>query len=182
MTKASQKLGFICCNLRGAPAQCKQLAYIALVSSAMEYQSTTGDSHIKVHSNKLEKIQCRAARWATSQYSQCTSVISLMNQLKWQPLEERRRVQGLAFLYKILHHKVAVPMFSIDLVYNPRPACGKDSNQSRLQITRASSTDQFNKSFGIQTVKGWNALPQYTISVVDGSEALFKSELSGSNP
>ena len=39
-TKASQKLGFICRNLRGAPAQCKQLAYIALVRSGMEYAST----------------------------------------------------------------------------------------------------------------------------------------------
>ena len=102
-------------------------------------------------------------------------------QLKWQPLEDRRRIQRLAFLYKILHHKVAVPMSSIDLVYNSRPARGKDTNQSRLQITRA-STDQFMKYFGIQTVKDWNALPQSTISAAEGSEASVKSQLSGSNP
>ena len=180
-TKASQKLGFIRRNLRGAPTQCKQLAYIALVRSGMEYASTIWDPHINVHSNKLEKIQRRAARWATSQYSHRTSVTSLMDQLKWQPLEDRRRIQRLAFLYKILHHKVAVPMSSIDLVYNSRPARGKDTNQSRLQITRA-STDQFRKSFGIQTVKDWNALPQSTISAAEGSEASFKSQLSRSNP
>ena len=104
----------------------------------MEYASTIWDPHINVHSNKLEKIQRRAARWATSQYSHRTSVTSLMDQLKWQPLEDRRRIQRLAFLYKILHHKVAVPISSIDLVYNSRPARGKDTNQSRLQITRAS--------------------------------------------
>ena len=85
-----------------------------------------------------------------------------------------------AFLCKILHHKMAVPMSSIDLVYNSRPARGKDSNQNRLQITRA-STDQFSKSFGIQTIKDWNALPQSTMSASDGSEALFKSQMSGSN-
>ena len=180
-TKASQKLGFIRHNLRGAPAQCKQLAYIALVRSGMEYASTIWHPHTNVHSNKLEKNQRRAARWATSQYSHRTSVTSLMDQLKWQPLEDRRRIQRPAFLYKILHHKVAVPMSSIDLVYNPRPARGKDTNQSRLQITRA-STDQFRKSFGIQTVKDWNALPQSTISAAEGSEASFKSQLSGSNP
>ena len=72
-------------------------------------------------------------------------------------------------------------MSSIDLLYNSRPARGKDANQSRLQITRA-STDQFSKSFGIQTVKDWNALPQSTISAAKGPEALFKSQLSGSNP
>ena len=85
-TKASQKLGFIRRNLRGAPAQCKQLAYIALVRSGMEYASTIWYPHINVHSNKLEKIQRRAARWATSQYSHRTSVTSLMDQLKWQPV------------------------------------------------------------------------------------------------
>ena len=180
-TKASQKLGFIRRNQRGAPAQCKQLAYIALVHSGMEYASTIWDPHINVHSNKLEKIQRRAARWATSQYSHRTSVTSLMDQLKWQPLEDRRCIQRLAVLYKILHHKVAVPMSSIDLVYNSKPARGKDTNQSRLQITRA-STDEFRKPFGIQTVKDWNALPQSTISAAEGCEASFKSQLSGSNP
>ena len=179
-TKASQKLGFIRRNLRGAPAQCKQLAYIALVRSGMEYATTIWDPHINVHSNKLEKIQHRAARWATSQYSHRTSVTSLVDQLKWHPLEDRMRIQRLAFLYKIPHHKVAVPMSSIDL-YNSRPARGKDTNQSKLQITRA-STEQFRKSFGIQIVKDWNALPQSTISAAEGSEASFKSQLSGSNP
>ena len=119
--------------------------------------------------------------WATSQYSHRTSVTSLMDQLKWQPLEDQRRIQRLAFLDIILHHKVAVPMSSIDLVYDSRPARGKDTNQSRLQITRA-STDQLRKSFGIQTVKDWNALPQSTISVAEGPESSFKSQLSGSNP
>ena len=181
-TKASLKLiGFIHRNLRGAPAQYKQLAYIALVRSGMEYASTIWDPHINMHSNKLEKIQYSAARWATSQYSHHTSVTSLMGQLKWQPLEDRRHIQRLAFLKKILHHKVAVPMPTIDLVYNSRPARGKDSNQNRLQITWA-STDQFRKSFGIQTVKDWNALPQSTIWVAESSEALFKSQLSRSNP
>jgi len=37
--KASRKLGFIRCNLRGAPADCKKLAYITLVRSGIEYAS-----------------------------------------------------------------------------------------------------------------------------------------------
>ena len=41
-------------------------------------------------------------------------------------------IQHLAFLYIILHHKVVVPVSSIDLVYNPRKAFGKDVKQSRL--------------------------------------------------
>ena len=53
VTKALQKLEFIRRNLRGAPAQCKQLAYIALVRPRVEYASTIWDPHINVYSNKL---------------------------------------------------------------------------------------------------------------------------------
>ena len=41
--KAARKLGFIHRNLRGAPAECKKLAYIALVRSGMEYASIIWD-------------------------------------------------------------------------------------------------------------------------------------------
>ena len=54
-TKASQKVGFIQSNLRGAPAQCKQLAYIALVCFGMESGSTIWDPHINMHSRSWRR-------------------------------------------------------------------------------------------------------------------------------
>ena len=38
-TKAHQKLGFLRRNLKGSPLDCKKLAYVALVRSALEYAS-----------------------------------------------------------------------------------------------------------------------------------------------
>ena len=162
-----------------------KVSHLALVRSGMEYASTIWDPHINVHSNKLEKIQRRAARWATSQYSHRTSPGHQCN-VPDGPAEMATPGRLKAYPtpslpLQILHHKVAVPMSSIDLVYNSRPAHGKDTNQSRLQITRA-STDQFRKFFGIQTVKDSSVLLQSTISAAEGSEASFKSQLSGSNP
>ena len=108
--KAARKLGFIRYNLKGAPAECKKLAYMTLVRSGMEYASIIWDPHTNTNSNKLEKIQCSAARWVLSSYSRTTSVTLLLEQLKLEPLQSRRRIQRLAFMYKILNGQVVVPM------------------------------------------------------------------------
>ena len=67
--KAARKLGFVRRNLRGLPVDCKKLAYITLVRSSMEYASAIWDPYTKADLNKLEKIQCTAARWILSSYS-----------------------------------------------------------------------------------------------------------------
>ncbi len=97
--KAARKLGFTHRNLRGAPADCKKkLAYIALVRSGMEYASIIWDPHITSNADKLEKIQRLPARWVVSSYSRTTSVTSLLEKLKLEPLQVRRRIQRLAFM------------------------------------------------------------------------------------
>ena len=41
-TQAHQKLGFLRRNLKGSPLDCKKLAYVALVHSALEYEHHMG--------------------------------------------------------------------------------------------------------------------------------------------
>jgi len=43
--KAAKMLGFVRRNLRGAPVDCKKLAYVTLVRSGMEYASVMGSAH-----------------------------------------------------------------------------------------------------------------------------------------
>jgi len=62
--KASRKLGFIRRNLRGAPVDCKKLAYVTLFRSGMEYASIIWDPYTKRDSDKLDKTQQCAARWS----------------------------------------------------------------------------------------------------------------------
>jgi len=172
--KASRKLGFIRRNLRGAPAKCKKLAYIALVRSGMEYASIIWDPHTKNNSSKLEKIQRSAVRWVRSSYSRTASVTSMLAELKLEPLETRRRIQRLAFMYKILHGEVAVPMTEINLYYSKRPARGKDMNSRKL-VTLRPNTDDFKFSFVTRTINEWNSTPE-SIASAD-SAASFKSRL-----
>ena len=98
-------------NLRGSPADCKKLAYISLVRLdrfGMEYACIIWYPYTKADSNKLGKIQRSAAKWILSSYSYKTSVTHLLEQLQLESLEERRKVQRLAFMYKILNGQVAV--------------------------------------------------------------------------
>ena len=76
----------------------------------MEYASIIWDPHTNTNLDKLEKILRSAARWVLSSYSRTTSVTSLLEQFKLEPLQIRRRIQRLAFMYRILNRQVAVPM------------------------------------------------------------------------
>jgi hypothetical protein len=145
----------------------------------MEDASVIWDPHTQVNSDKLERIQRQAARWVYSSYSPKTSVTALLNELQWQPLQERRRIQRLAFMYKVLNNRVAVPADSIDLVLNPRPARGIDANQQRLLVQRARTTE-FKNSFSLRTVPDWNAVPQSIASAE--TEASFRSRLTRQTP
>jgi len=106
--KANQKLGFIKRNLKGTPEELKRLAYITLVRSSMEYACTVWDPSLSKDSESLERIQRRAARWITRKFDHTSSVSALLHQLHLEPLEERRRISRLTFLYKVLHEHVAV--------------------------------------------------------------------------
>ena len=59
---------------------------------------------------QLEKIQRRAARWTTSNYDYRSSVTSMLDQLSWRTLEQRRADARLCLFYKMIHGIVAVPL------------------------------------------------------------------------
>jgi len=61
------------------------VAYLSIVRPVMEYAAAVcyvGDTQ------KLEKVQCRAARWVLNDYRQYSSVTSLLEHLGWDTLKE----------------------------------------------------------------------------------------------
>ena len=176
---ASRKLGFLKRNLRGAPANCKRLAYISLIRSGMEYASSIWDPHVKRNVDQLEGMQRRAVRWIVSKYSRTTSVTQLLKDLKLEPLEERRKALRLTLLYKIVHGKVSIKIDEVDLIYTERPARGKDANTKKFRTIRARS-DEYKYSFIVRTIPEWNQIPNSVVHA--SSEALFKSQLLSPSP
>ena len=99
----------------------------------MEYASPVWDPSTSKDQDALERVQRRAARWITSSYDRTTSVTKLLRQLNLEPLDKRRRIHRLTFLYEVLNEHVAVPPDKLDIKQNGRPVRGSVTKQ-RLVI------------------------------------------------
>ena len=79
------------------------MAYTSMVQSALDYSGAIWDPHKKTAAEKLEHVQNRAARWALRERSRDAATVSTMlQQLGWSTLAERRRRQRVTLLWKVL--------------------------------------------------------------------------------
>ena len=75
--------------LRQVNAQC----FTTLVLPKIEYAATVWDPYIEFNINTVRKCQCRAARFVNGDYSRESSATSMLKELKWQPMQQRRTNQ-----------------------------------------------------------------------------------------
>jgi len=87
-----------------APPDVKSLAYTSLVRPILEYATTAWDPCRAKDINKLDMVQRRAARFVKRQ---TTSVSSLLDQLGWPSLSDRRLNNRLKILGKTVAGRVA---------------------------------------------------------------------------
>ena len=116
------------------------------------------DPYLTGDINKLENIQRRAVRFVKNDYSRQSSVTSMMKDLNWQPLSERRRDQRLTLFFKIVNSLVAIPA---DFQFNPRPSRNRNSKNI---ILPACNTDIFKNLFIPRTISDWNSLPENIVT------------------
>ena len=157
--RANSTLGFIRRNLKNCDKKFKETAYISLVRSVLDYSSTIWDPHLKQDIDRIENIQRRAARFVQSDYTRTSSVTSMMEELGWKPLHERRREQRLTLLYKIVNDLVAIPADQ-HITYNNRRL--RHGHNKQLKIVTVNS-EAYRNSFFPRTIKDWNKLPQSAI-------------------
>ena len=75
----------------------------------MEYGATVWDPYQKYNSDKVERVQRRAARFDKSWYSKYSSVSDMLDVLGWTPLSQRRHEARLILFYKIINGLAQVP-------------------------------------------------------------------------
>ena len=143
--KANQTLGFLKRNIRVHNKDLKSTVYKTLVRPQLEYASTVWSPHTDLDINKLESVQRRAARWETRDYQYTSSVSSMLQDLNWRTLDQRRIDSRLVLLYKVTYDLVAIPA-SDYLIRNTRPKKSPDSvptdhNSKRLLQIHLLSSD-----------------------------------------
>ena len=74
-TKANRTLGFLRRNLFSCPQDVREAAYKGLVRPILEYGSSVWDPHYEGLIDDLEKVQKRAARFVTRNYTCMKKVV-----------------------------------------------------------------------------------------------------------
>ena len=155
--KANSTLAFLRRNIRISSPSIKAAAYKALVRPVCEYASTVWDPHTDKLIHQLEKVQRRSARWVVNRYNNTSSVSSMLQQLNWKSLSERRQHARLTMLYKLSKGLVKVNT-STRLIPLPHHSSTRRAHSHCYVIPH--STTQYHKfSFYPRTIATWNKLP-----------------------
>ena len=173
--KGNATLGFLRRNLKSCPVKLKEMAYLGLVRSTLEYSASIWDPYLSKDINTIEKVQRRAARFVKWDYRRTSSVTAMIQELGWKNLADRRRELRLALLYKVTHKLVAVPAESLNLTHPTRQT--RSNHKYKYQTIRT-NTNEFKNSFIPRTIPEWNSLPAPTAEAE--SVASFKAQLAKS--
>ena len=121
----------------------------------LEYSSSVWSPYTQQNINQIEMIQHRAARWVSHDYSSYSSVTSMISQLGWRSLQDRRSDARLTMFYKIVNGLVAIPMPS----YVKSPV-RLSRHMHPLSYTQIQTPCNYYKySFFPATIILWNSLP-----------------------
>ena len=134
-----------------------------MVRPILEYSAAVWDPHLQKEKTQLETIQRRAARFATNNYHERTTgcVNSMLQDLQWESLEERRQRNRLNLLHKINNNIV-------DVDINNFVRRNDSRTRGSQRFFQEHTTNQvFFNSFFPRTVRDWNKLPIRVSSTQD---------------
>ena len=107
--KANKTTNFICRNLKGCPTEVKTHCYKALVRPILDHASPIWDPYQQDLIDTLEGSQKRAARRILHNYDRQTSASGLVQKLNLTPLRQRRAIDKVTMVYKIVNSEVDIP-------------------------------------------------------------------------
>ena len=98
--KANNTRSLLQHNISQCSKTTKELCYRTLVRPLMEYATVIWDPFTEANIRKLEMVQRRSARTVCSDYRRTTSVSSMLQQLQWPTLQERRAKAKVTMMYQ----------------------------------------------------------------------------------
>ena len=153
-TKANRTLGFIKGNLHGCKPQIKSMAYHTMVRPTLEYASTVWDPQHQVLIGTLEGVQRRAAHFVTNNYRDRTPecMTSMVQELNWGTLQQRRKTSRLVMMYKISHGLV-------DIDQSNYLTPGDSRARGAMKFLQPTATREvYNNSYFLRTIRDWNGI------------------------
>ena len=180
--KACSTIGFQRRNLRQCPTSCRRNAYLSLVRSTIEYGAIVWEPFLQQDIDRLDRVQRKGVRFITGDHKTRSPgcITQMLKEQGLQSLQERRRHQRLAFLYKVVEGSVsAIPPEKFVTRQQPKRQVrtrkfhdyiatnileSRVTNNSRCFQVPTSRTEQHKRSFFVETVIDWNHLDENTVS------------------
>ena len=108
--KPNHTIGFLRRNIHACPKEVKEASYTTLVRPAIEYASAVWDPFNKNQISQLDFVQRRAARIVSNNFQdrEPGAVTSIISNLKWESLEQRREKARSVLMYNIVHNFVEI--------------------------------------------------------------------------
>ena len=168
--KANRTSGFICRNLKGCPTPVQSHCYKALVRPILDYASPVWDPYQQDLIDTLEATQRRTARRIYQNFDRQTSGSTLVQRLELPTLKERRAIDKVAMVYKIVNNEVDIQASNF---YTPatRQLRGQ---QNKFQVPQSRLNVHLH-SFVPSSTRLWNSIPQSAMAA--SSVSNFKEQL-----
>ena len=152
VAKGNQMLGILRRNLKNCPRNLKDLAYKSILRPKLEYASSVWDPYTAENINKLKGVQRRSARFVCNKYSRTESVTSMLDDLEWPPLQQRRAESRLALFHRIVNGTVDIDS-AVLMKESRRPS----RKANKVQYMRHSSKkESYKYSFVPRSIVQWN--------------------------
>ena len=175
IAKASKRLLILKYYKNTLPRIALERLYTTMIRPILEYGDIVFSNLSQSTARSIEKVQRQAAIACTGAYKH-TSYNSLLKELNWESLEERRYLNKLTTYYKIV--KNIYPRYLNSLLPTNQPS---NYNLRRPQPLRPrfSRLSASTHSFFPSTTRDWNALPEQTRQAP--SVNCFKALVRGTN-
>ena len=166
--KANSTLAFLRRNLHHCPRPTKSLCYLTLIRPLTEYSAVIWDPHRVENIRKLEMIQRKASRMVYADYQTTSSASTMLSQLQWTTLQERRAQAKACTMYRVVNQLIDIPSQIMVPSISPR------GNNITFLVPYA-MTLIYQISFFPDGIRIWNSLPSEAVKVL--SIDCFKSQI-----
>ena len=176
--KASRRLTILSRCRSILPRLSLESLYIAMIRPIFEYGDIIYDNTTLKNKIKLDNLQRKAAIICTGAYRH-TETQSLLHELAWEPLANRRNNHKVIQIYKIING--IYPKYLLDLISPIQNDAYNLRNTHRFN-TKTRRTEISNKSFFPAAIRLWYSLPQATRESISVTQLRLRLNINRSKP
>ena len=106
--KRNTMLGILRRSLKNCPKNLKDLAYKYILTPKLEYTCSIWSSYMAGNIKTLEGVQRRSAHFVCNKFSYHESITSMLKELDWPSLQQRRAEKRMALFHRVVNETVDV--------------------------------------------------------------------------